>query len=70
MTTPTERAAAVLGTRDFLERLAHVGDDSISRNIALQAETLLRHYPSNSEMEVICLALPTCWQMPVRQKNA
>lgn len=63
MTTPTERTAAVQKTRAFLEMLAHGEGNNVSQDIALRAETLLRHYPSDLELELTSAVYPTCWQM-------
>lgn len=70
MTTPTERATAVLRTYDFLEMLSRSQDNSVPEEISLQAETLLRHYPSEFEIELTSKAFPTCWQMPVRRDES
>lgn len=69
MTTPTERAAAVLRTREFLEMLACPENDTVPPEIPSRAKTLLRHYPFDYEIELTCAALPMCWQMPGRHGN-
>ncbi|KAB0641658.1 MULTISPECIES: BPSL0761 family protein [Burkholderia cepacia complex] len=65
MTTPSERTAAVLRTRTFLMELGNPAACGIPREIASAAESLLRHYPSLSDIELTCAMYPTCWEMPV-----
>lgn len=66
MTTPTERAAAVLRTRGFLEKLAFANEKAVPRELSLEAETLLRHFPTKYEIELTGAAFPTCWQTNTR----
>jgi hypothetical protein len=58
MTTPFERTRALVLTKDFLLRLSLLGDEGVPRGIAVEAETLLRHYPSLAEIELAHQALP------------
>nr|WP_315232434.1 BPSL0761 family protein [uncultured Albidiferax sp.] len=58
MTTPYERTRALVQTRDFLQRLATLGDDAVPISLLMEAETLLRHYPVVAQIELAHKALP------------
>ncbi len=58
MTTPYERTRALVQTKDFLLRLSSLGDDVVPLVIAVEAETLLRHYPELAQIELAHQALP------------
>ena len=48
MTMPSERARAVIHTKEFLQELSQ--DASLPESIRWQARPLLRHYPTRREM--------------------
>lgn len=59
MTTPCERTRALLEIRNLLERLQDPGRTArVPRWLRNEAWRLLRHYPSNSSLELAHLALP------------
>jgi len=64
MTTPYERARAVLQTRLFLLDL-YEGDASASvpADVRRNAETLLRHYPGSGDVAVIAELLPSTFAL-------
>jgi hypothetical protein len=64
MTTPVERTRAVVETRRFLEHLAAGRLNRATRG-SLQdvARSLLRHYPSASDMRLASMA-PLIWWPP------
>ncbi|EEE05544.1 hypothetical protein BURMUCGD2M_3775 [Burkholderia multivorans CGD2M] len=37
--------------------------------MASVAESLLRHYPSLTDIELTCAMYPTCWEMPVMRSK-
>ena len=51
MTTPFERTRALVQTKDFLFRLASLGDYAIPLSMQVQVEALLEHYPTLSDVE-------------------
>ena len=64
MTTPYERARAVLQTRVFLQELC--SEDSASRlpaDVRHSAERLLRHYPGSGDVAVIAELLPSTFAL-------
>ena len=64
MTTPYERARAVLQTRVFLQELC--SEDSASRlpaDVQHSAERLLRHYPGSGDVAVIAELLPSTFAL-------
>lgn len=56
MTTGTERVLSLIYAGDFLEELAAAKDVSDFHRISERAEHILRHYPSNMEIEWIAKA--------------
>lgn len=59
MTTPDERMRAVLQTREFLRELTDSRvTPRVPANVRRSALVLLRHYPSESDMEIVHLACP------------
>lgn len=58
MTTPYERTRALVQTRDFLQRLATLGDDAVPISLLMEAEALFRHYPGLAHIELAHKALP------------
>lgn len=65
MTMPSERTRAVVETRRFLEKLAagRMVRESPER-LQNHAASLLRHYPSDSDMHLTSSALPAWWSPP------
>ena len=64
MTTPVERTKAVVDTRDFLEMLSTAEEVSIRGLVQSLANCLLRHFPSNLDLDVTASAVPTIWATP------
>ncbi|WP_321954130.1 BPSL0761 family protein [Paraburkholderia bannensis] len=61
MTTPSERTKSVRGARVFLETLAGHTDclnPLLVRTLAIQ---LLRHFPSDADIEAFSNLLPMLW---------
>lgn len=59
MTLPDERYRAVRESRRFLEQLCnHMATPDVPKIIRTQARALLRHYPSDYDLDCICRALP------------
>lgn len=58
MTTPSERTRALVLTKDFLQRLASLGDDVVPLAVSIEADALLRHYPERAQIELAHQALP------------
>jgi len=60
MTTPFERARAVLQTKSFLQDL-YDGEASarVPADVRRGAETLLRHYPGSGDVAAIAELLPS-----------
>lgn len=55
MTVPYERKSAVNRTRKFLYDLMDPkATPRVPKDIRLQARSLLRHYPSDFDMEMAC----------------
>jgi hypothetical protein len=70
MTMPEERAASVLRTREFLKEVSHSRDARIPEEIRLRARTLLRHFPDEGDIAMVCSALPDWWQSPSRRGHS
>jgi hypothetical protein len=51
MTTPFERTRSLVQTRDFLFRLASLGDYAIPLSMQVQVDALLEHFPALAEIE-------------------
>lgn len=65
MTIPFERTRSILQTKDFLERLLNPRETPrVPRAVRAQAKTLLRHFPTYSDIELAHQALPD-WYGPV-----
>lgn len=62
MTLPVERTRAVLGTREFLQML--ISSASVPQEVRQRAATLLRHYPTASDMELAHHACPAWFGKP------
>nr|WP_318230018.1 BPSL0761 family protein [Paraburkholderia terrae] len=63
MTTPNERTAAVVATREFLEMLMAL-DSGASNDVRVAATRLLRHYRLDADIATSSVALPTLWADP------
>lgn len=62
MTMPEERTRSVIQTREFLSWLQDRAD--IPMDIRNEAHRLLRHYPSNENLNVSAQVIPSLWTMP------
>ncbi|WP_241016515.1 BPSL0761 family protein [Paraburkholderia sp. Ac-20336] len=74
MTMPDERTNAVIETREFLQLLAASDDAASGADIREIAMRLLRHYPSDVDLDISAAALPGVWSplaesLPVRAKS-
>ena len=64
MTTPDERARAVLQVRDFLEELCSSESMSdVPDMVRVQARRLLRHYPSRMDLVRVGRFCPTIFDV-------
>jgi hypothetical protein len=66
MTTPHERARAVLKTKLFLLRLSD--DQDVAEAVRCEAQALLRHYPSGHDVAVMAELMPAAFE--VRDEQA
>lgn len=62
MTLPDERYRAVKHTKDFLQRLASGHYARIPKAVRQEANSLLRHYPSDWDMQRAATAAPDVFQ--------
>lgn len=59
MTTPYERTRALVHTRQFLQDLCDSErSPAVPDPVRVEARRLLRHYPSNRDLELVVMALP------------
>lgn len=58
MTTPYLRTRALVLTKEFLQRLSLLGDDTVPLALAAEAEALLRHFPALQDIELAHKANP------------
>lgn len=59
MTLPDERYRAIRESRRFLEQLCNPSaSPGVPKIIRTQARALLRHYPSDYDLELLCRAAP------------
>lgn len=58
MTTPFQRTKALVLTKELLRRLSSLGDDVVPLSISVEAEALLRHYPTLLEIDSAHKASP------------
>jgi hypothetical protein len=59
MTTPYERTRALVHTRQFLQDLCDSErSPAVPDPVRVEARRLLRHYPSNRDLELLVMALP------------
>lgn len=65
MTIPIERTRAVLDTKTFLYRLLDPADTPrVPSVVRDEARRLLRHYPTELDMETTARAMKDIWEMP------
>lgn len=62
MTLPDERYRAVKHTAEFLQRLAAGHYARVPRAVRQEANSLLRHYPSDWDMQRAATAAPEVFQ--------
>jgi hypothetical protein len=53
----------VLKAREFLLQLARSHDDRAPHDIRHRAELLLRYFPDDEDIGLVCGALPHFWQL-------
>lgn len=68
MTTPNERTRSVIQAREFLQELMRSAD--VPESVRTEARRLLRHYPSNGDLQLTALALPGWWEKPSEEHAA
>ncbi|MGF6635524.1 BPSL0761 family protein [Paraburkholderia sp. MM6662-R1] len=68
MTTPAERTKAVVDARDFLQMLSNAEEVTIRGLVQSVAIGLLRHYPSNVDLDASASALPGLWAHPIVER--
>ncbi|CAL8477050.1 conserved protein of unknown function (plasmid) [Caballeronia sp. S22] len=66
VTTAEQRTRAVVGARDLLATLADGRGPYCADLVRTLAMTLLRHYPSEAEIERSAIALPSLWAEPAK----
>jgi hypothetical protein len=64
MTTPEQRTASVLATRDFLKTLAEGKTYEVPGAVRALATGLLISYPTPTEILLSSLASPEIWALP------
>ena len=62
MTLPDERYRAVKWAEGFLKRLAGEGFDRVPKAVRDEARSILRHYPSDYDMNRAAQAAPEVFQ--------
>lgn len=62
MTMPYERTRAVVQAREFLQELMRSAD--VPESVRMGAHRLLRHYPSDDDLELTAIALSSWWAKP------
>lgn len=62
MTMPHERTRSVVQAREFLEELRKRAD--LPESVRREAHRLLRHYPSDSELDLTAELVPMWWGKP------
>ena len=58
MTTPFQRTKALVLTKELLRQLSSLGDDAVPIGLAVEAEALLRHFPTLADIELAHKANP------------
>ncbi|WP_305870083.1 MULTISPECIES: BPSL0761 family protein [unclassified Caballeronia] len=66
MSTAEQRTRAVVGARDLLVTLADGRGPYCADLVRTLAMTLLRHYPSEADIDVSAIALPSLWAEPAK----
>ncbi len=70
MTTPYERTRALVETRKFLEQLSSGRLASASlTHLQYVADSLLRHYPDETNVRFTAQVLPLLWAEPVAPRE-
>lgn len=64
MTSPSERTKAVSDTRDFLRLLSDAEPIEIPGLVQSVARCLLKHFPSDVDLDVSSTSLPQIWAAP------
>ncbi|RAS33184.1 BPSL0761 family protein [Paraburkholderia bryophila] len=64
MTTPAERTRSISGARRFLESVAEGISDVDARLVRTLAMSLLRHFPSDTDISASSAVLPSVWAIP------
>ncbi|WP_081063712.1 BPSL0761 family protein [Burkholderia multivorans] len=64
MSTAEQRTQAVVGARDLLATLADGRGPYCADLVRTLAITLLRHYPSEADIDASAIALPSLWAEP------
>ncbi|WP_371881490.1 BPSL0761 family protein [Caballeronia sp. S22] len=70
MTTPEQRTASVLATRDFLKTLAEGKTYEVHGAVRALATGMLLSYPTPTEILLSSLALPEMWGLPEGSPDA
>ncbi|MFM0329501.1 BPSL0761 family protein [Paraburkholderia strydomiana] len=68
MTTPAERTKAVVDVRDFLQMLSDAEEVTIRGLVQSVAVGLLRHYPSNVDLDASASVQPGIWAQPTVER--
>ncbi|SPB14790.1 hypothetical protein NOV72_02022 [Caballeronia novacaledonica] len=66
MSTAEQRTRAVVGARALLATLADGRGPYCADLVRTLAMTLLRHYPSEADIDVSAIALPSLWAEPAQ----
>jgi|GEM_PF-3748603 len=70
MTTPEQRTASVLATRDFLKTLAEGKTYEVPGAVRVLARGLLLGYPTATDVVLWSLASPEIWGLPEGSPDA
>lgn len=70
MTTPEQRTASVLATRDFLETLAEGTTYQVPSAVRALAHGLLISFPTEFDIALWSLAWPEIWGLPEGSADA
>lgn len=62
MTMPYERTRSVVQAREFLEKLRRSAD--VPESVRNEAHRLLRHYPSDDDLDLTASSFPSWWAKP------
>lgn len=70
MTTPEQRTASVLATRDFLKTLAEGTTYQVPGAVRALAKGLLISFPAPADIILSSLASPEIWALPDGSEEA